>query len=331
MSSTPDTVRLGRTDLEVSPIAFGTWQLGGEWGEFDEDEGMAAIRHARELGVNLFDTAQGYGFGASERLLGRALRDDLDKRRDEVVVATKGGLRMTDDGLVRDASPSWLRSGVDDSLKALGVDYIDIYQVHWPDPGVPFAETAGALQALVEEGKIRHVGVSNFDTGQMEEFAITRPVETLQPPYHLFRREIEAEVLPYARQHDIGVLVYGPLAHGLLTGTLDEDTEFPTGDWRGGAPFFKGDDYRRNLATVRELERFAAERFGCSVSRLAIAWTLADPAVAVAIVGARHRRHIEDSVAAADLVLEESDLAEVDRIMVGSVPISGPSPEMMPE
>lgn len=324
-------VRLGRTGLEVSPIAFGTWQLGGEWGDFDEEEGVAAIRHARELGVTLFDTAQGYGFGASERLLGRALREELDERRDEIVIATKGGLRMTDSGLVRDSSPSWLRSGVEDSLRALGVEHIDIYQVHWPDPKVPFGETADALQALVDEGKIRHVGVSNFDAAQMEEFGRTRPVETLQPPYHLFRRGIEAELLPYAGEHDIGVLVYGPLAHGLLTGALDEETEFPDGDWRGGAPFFKGEEYRCNLAAERELERFAGEHFGVSVSRLAIAWTLANPAVDAAIVGARHSHHIGDSVAAAELTLSKSDLAEIERIMSGSVPMTGPSPEMMPE
>jgi aryl-alcohol dehydrogenase-like predicted oxidoreductase len=325
------TVRLGTTDLEVSPIAFGTWQLGGEWGQFDEEEGIAAIRHARELGVNLFDTAQGYGFGASERLLGIALRDDLDRRRDEVVIATKGGLRMTDDGLVRDASPGWLRSGVEDSLRALEVDHVDIYQVHWPDPEVPFAETAGALGGLVDEGKIRHIGVSNYDPSQIEEFARTRPVETVQPPYHLFRRDIEAELLPYAREHDIGVLIYGPLAHGLLTGRLDENTEFATDDWRSGAPFFKGEAYRRNVGAVRELQRFASEELGTSVGRLAIAWTLANPAVQVAIVGARSRRHIEDSLAAAELSLSEADLEQIDRIMASSAPLTGPYPEMMPE
>ncbi|MDP9277496.1 MAG: aldo/keto reductase [Actinomycetota bacterium] len=319
------------TDLEVSSIAFGTWQLGGEWGKVDEDEGIAAIRQARELGVNFFDTAQGYGFGASERLLGRALRNDLDNSRDGVVIATKGGLRMTEDGLVRDASPAWVRSGVEDSLGALAVDYIDVYQIHWPDPEVPFAETAAALQELVQEGKIRHVGVSNFDASQMAEFARTRPVETLQPPYHLFRRDIEEEVLPYCREHDIGVLVYGPLAHGLLTGALDEETQFAPDDWRSGASFFKGEDYRRNLQTVRELQRFASDELGGSVSQLAIAWTLANPAVQVAIVGARHPRHIEESVAAAELSLSKGDLEQIDRIMAGSVPLSGPSPEMMPE
>jgi aryl-alcohol dehydrogenase-like predicted oxidoreductase len=331
---TTDTVRrvkLGMTDLEVSPIAFGTWQLGGEWGQFDEDEGIAAVQQARELGVNLFDTAHGYGFGASERVLGKALRDDLDRRRDEVVIATKGGLRMTDDGLARDSSAEWIRKGVDSSLEALGVDYVDLFQVHWPDPKVPFAETAGALQELVNEGKIRHAGVSNFDAQQMAEFAETRPVETLQPPYDLFRRDVDSDILPYCREHDIGVLIYGPLGHGLLTGAMDENTTFAPDDWRSGAPFFKGEDFHRNLEAVRELQRFAQDRFGVSVSRLAIAWTLANPAVQVAIVGARHPGHIEDSVAAAELGLEEADLEQIDRLMAGSVPMGGPHPEMMPE
>jgi aryl-alcohol dehydrogenase-like predicted oxidoreductase len=318
------------TDLEVSPIAFGTWQLGGEWGQFDEDEAIAAIRQARELGVNLFDTAQGYGFGASERVLGRALREDLDHHRDDVVIATKGGLRMTDDGLVRDSSPSWIRHGVAASLDALGVDHIDIYQVHWPDSKVPFAETADALQEIVDAGKVRHVGVSNYDAAQMAEFAQTRPVETLQPPYDLFRPDIEDEILPYAQEHDIGVLVYGALAHGLLTGAMDENTTFAPDDWRSGAPFFKGEGFHRNLGVVQELERFASE-LGVSVSRLAIAWTLANPAVQVAIVGARHPGHIEDSVAAAELSLSEADLEQIDRIMAGSVAMTGPHPEMMPE
>jgi aryl-alcohol dehydrogenase-like predicted oxidoreductase len=330
-TSTMKRVRLGMTDLEVSPIAFGTWQLGGEWGEFDEEEAIAAIRQALDLDVNLFDTAQGYGFGASERLLGKALREELDNRRDEVVIATKGGLRMTDEGLVRDSSPEWLRSGVESSLEALGVDHVDIYQVHWPDSKVPFAETAGALQELVDAGKIRHVGVSNFDATQMAEFAGTRPVETLQPPYDLFRRGIEEEILPYCREHDIGVLVYGALAHGLLTGAMDESTSFAADDWRSGASFFKGDEFHRNLEVVRELKTFASDELGVSVSRLAIAWTLANPAVQVAIVGARHPGHIEDSVAAAELSLSEADLERIDGIMAGSAPMTGPHPEMMPE
>jgi aryl-alcohol dehydrogenase-like predicted oxidoreductase len=325
------TVTLGMTGLEVYPIAYGAWQLGGEWGEFDEQQAIAAIRHARKLGVNLFDTAQGYGFGASEQLLGRALRDDLDNRRDEVVIATKGGLRMTDDGargLVRDASPDFLRAGLEASLRSLGVDYVDIYQVHWPDPNVPFAKTAAALEKFVQEGKIRHVGVSNYDAPQMAEFARVRPVETLQPPYHLFRRDIEAEVLPYAREHDVGVLVYGPLAHGLLTGSMDAHTTFAAADWRSQSFVFKGEAFRRNLEVVGELERFAVNELGTSVAQLAVAWTLANPAVHVAIVGARSPRHIEEGVAAAQLRLSERDLKRIDRIVAHSVGIAGPFPEM---
>ncbi len=322
------TTTLGRSGLMVSRIAFGTWQLGGDWGRFDEDAAVAAIRRARELGVNFFDTAQAYGFGASERLLGKALRDELTRSRDQLVIATKGALRMTDSGLVRDASPEWLRQGVDASLTALGIDHIDLYQVHWPDPKVPAAETAGALRELIAEGKIGHVGVSNYDAPQMAEFARTLPVETVQPPYHLFRREIEDEVLPYCREHDIGVLVYGPLAHGLLTGTLTDNTTFASDDWRSNSAVFTGDTYRHNLAVVRALEKFAAEG-GMTVSQLAIAWTLANPAVHVAIVGARQANHVQDSLAAADISLSNTDVTAIDKIMASATPVAGPSPEMV--
>ena len=317
---------LGRSGLQVSRIAFGTWQLGGDWGRFDEDTAVQAIRRARELGVNFFDTAQGYGFGASERLLGKALRDELTRNREQVVIATKGALRVADSGLVRDASPEWLRQGVDASLTALGIDHIDLYQVHWPDAKVPAAETAGALRELIAEGKIGHVGVSNYDAKQMAEFAETLPVETLQPPYHLFRREIEDDVLPYSREHNIGVLVYGPLAHGLLTGTLTENTTFTDDDWRSKSAVFTGDTYRDNLLAVRALEKLAADR-GMTVSQLAIAWTLANPAVHVAIVGARQAKHVEDSLAAADISLSNADLAEIDKIMASATPVGGATPE----
>jgi aryl-alcohol dehydrogenase-like predicted oxidoreductase len=320
------TTTLGTTGLTVSRIAFGTWQLGGDWGGFAADDAIAAIRRARELGVNFFDTAQAYGFGASERLLGAALRDDLRGRRDELVIATKGGLRQTGSGVARDASAEALRQGVDASLTALGIDYIDLYQVHWPDPKVPFAETAGALEDLVGSGKIRHVGVSNFSAEQMAEFSRTLPVETLQPPYHLFRREIEDTVLPYTRRHGIGVLVYGPLAHGLLTGMLGENTVFPADDWRATSTVFGGETYRRNLRVVRELQEFAAFR-GMTVGQLAIAWTLAQPGVDVAIVGTRRGHHVEDSLAAADLVLDETDLKEIDSITAAATPVAGPTPE----
>lgn len=312
--------------MQVSRIAFGTWQLGGDWGRFDDDAAIKAIRRARDLGVNFFDTAQAYGFGASERILGRALRDELSSARDELVIATKGGLRKTDTGVVRDASRKWLRRGVDASLEALGIDHIDLYQVHWPDPAVPIAETAGALGELITEGKIRHVGVSNYTADQIQEFSATLPVDTDQPPYHLFRRDVEEELLPYCRAHDVGVLVYGPLAHGLLTGSLTPDSSFAPDDWRSGSDVFTGAAYLRNLATVQALTEFAAAH-GLTISQLAIAWTLANPAVHVAIVGARRAEHVDDSLAAADVSLSDENLAAIDEIVATAVPVGGPSPE----
>ena len=319
-----DTVSLGRSKLQVTPICFGTWQLGGDWGDFDEGAAIDAIRHARTLGINFFDTAYGYGWGRSEQLLGRALEDELGSARDDVVIATKGGLRMDGDEQRRDSSPAWLREGLDRSLDALGLEYVDLYQVHWPDPDAPFAESAETLRELVEEGKIRHVGVSNFDPGQMDDFSRTLPVETLQPVYHLFRREIEEEVLPYCREHDIGVLAYGPLGHGLLTGAMREDQAFPEGDWRAGSSVFQGEGFRRNLETVDELSEVAAER-GIDVSQLAIAWVLANPAVHVAIVGTRNREHIASAVEAAEVKLSDQDLARIDSIMETAVQVGGPS------
>src|SRR3984893_6718546 len=182
-----EKTRLGRSNLQVSRIAFGTWQLGGDWGATDEAAAIAAIRHAADQGINFFDTAQGYGFGASEELLARAL---AGRPRDEVVIATKGGLRPTrNGGVVRDSSSAWIRRGGDQRLAALGTDYIDLYQVHWPDSNTPFEQTAQVLAGLKPDGKVRYVGVSNFGAEQMAEFSRTLQVETLQPPYHLFRRD----------------------------------------------------------------------------------------------------------------------------------------------
>jgi aryl-alcohol dehydrogenase-like predicted oxidoreductase len=322
------TVTLGQSALAVTPIAYGTWQFGGDWGEFDDDDAIAAIRRARELGVNFFDTAQAYGFGRSERLLGRALADELRSARGNLVIATKGGLRMDGPTLRRDASPAWIRHGVQQSLDALGIDYIDLYQVHWPDPSTPLAETAAALRELRDEGLIRHVGVSNYSVEQMEEFANVLPVETDQPAYHLFRRDIEGDILPYADKHDIGILAYGPLAHGLLGGSMSETTSFPRGDWRANSPAFTGDGFRRNLAAVDALRGVAA-RHDATVGQLAVAWVLANPAVHVAIVGSRGIRHLEESLGAADLELTAEDLADIERILAEAVPIGGPSPEGM--
>ncbi len=275
--------------------------------------------------MTLFDTAQGYGFGASEQLLAKAV---AGRNRGELVIATKGGLRPGEHGGVRrDSSPEWIRAGVESSLRALRTDYIDVYQVHWPDPTVPFVDTAEELAKLMADGKIRHVGVSNFDAAQIAEFSATLQVETQQPPYHLFRRDIEADILPYAAAHDIGVLVYGPLAHGLLSGHLTAQSKFAPQDWRSRSDMFTGPGFERNLAAVAQLDRLARTELGATVSQLAVAWTLANPAVDAAIVGTRDPEHVDQAVAAADLELDQGLLAKIDEIMQGTVSTSGPTPD----
>jgi aryl-alcohol dehydrogenase-like predicted oxidoreductase len=319
-------VRLGQTDLQVSAIAFGTWAFGGDWGAADLEESRDAIHRALLLGINLFDTAQGYGFGAAEQLLGEALRQRTD--REDVIIATKGGLRMDGDRLVRDASREWLRKGVVSSLRHLGTDYIDIYQVHWPDLHTPPEETAEALEELVAEGKIRHVGVSNYDADQMQALRRFGQVETLQPPYHLFRTDIEETILPYAADHDIGVLVYGPMAHGLLSGRMTESTTFDADDWRSNSRDFTGETFHRNLSVVQKLKQFARQR-DITLPQLAVAWTLANPAVQVAIVGARRPSQLDETTAAADIELSEDDLKQIDGILTDAEPVWGPHPEGM--
>ncbi|TMC44896.1 MAG: aldo/keto reductase [Chloroflexi bacterium] len=320
-------VRLGKTDLQVSVIAFGTWSFGGDWGAFDADEAKKTVARALDLGITFFDTAQGYGFGESERFLADALWSTV--RRDGVVLATKGGLRKDGEALHRDASARWLREGVDSSLRNLRTDYIDLYQVHWPDPKTPVEETGRVLADLVREGKIRHAGVSNYSPRQMTELAQYGPVETDQPPYHMLHRDIEAEVLPYAERNDIGVLVYGPLAHGLLSGTMTLETTFPAGDWRGTSADFKGERFARDLEVVDRLKQYAAAR-EITLPQLAVAWTISNPAVDVAIVGARHPAHLDDPVAAADIRLAPSDRDEIDEILANAVEVVGPAPEAMP-
>jgi hypothetical protein len=315
-------VRLGRSELEVSRVAFGTWELSGDWGPADAEVMIAAIRHAADQGVNIFDTAQAYGFGTSERLLGEALQG---RSRDELVIATKGGLRRIGPTVVRDASAQQIVSGVDDSLRALATDYIDLYQVHWPDPATPIEETASAIAKLVTDGKVRHVGVSNFDTAQVAAFNAILPVETVQPPYSLFRRDIERELLPYTVAHDIGVLVYGPLAHGLMGGDLVPTTRFAESDWRSTSAIFQGQNFERNLEVVTELGELA-RREHITLGQLAIAWTLANPAVQVAIVGMSNLRHVDEAIAASAVELDTTTITQIDFILRGAVEVVLPGP-----
>jgi aryl-alcohol dehydrogenase-like predicted oxidoreductase len=286
---------------------------------------LDAIRQAAHEGVNFFDTAQAYGFGQSEQLLSAALRGVA---RERVVISTKGGLRLTPAGLVRDASAAWIRAGVDASLRALGTDYVDLYQLHWPDPTTPLSETAETLAKLIAEGKIRHVGVANFDVEQLEALEIAFPVETLQPPYNLFRRDIEAEILAYTTAKDIGVLVCAPLAHGLMSGYMDIDTRFTLDDWRSKSPMFQGDAYAHNLRVVAGLGALATE-LGLTLPQLAISWTLANPAVHVAIVGTRNHAHVDEALVAASLDLDEEVMQRIGDLMISAVPVAGPAPEEM--
>lgn len=317
-------VRLGKTELDVSAIAFGTWAFGGDWGPTDTDAAKEAIHGALELGITFFDTAQAYGFGVTERLLADALWERV--RREDVIIATKGGLRMDGDVVLRDAHAGWLRDGVESSLRHLRTDYIDLYQVHWPDATTPPEETASVLEDLVREGKIRHVGVSNYDAKQMEELARHGRVETLQPAYHMFRRAVEVEILPYCAEHDMGVLVYGPLAHGLLGGGMTVETSFSADDWRSRSPDFGGNRFRQNLQVVERLNELAGG-LGVSLPQLAVAWILSNPTVDVAIVGARRSSHLAQTAAAADVTLSEGDLRDIDQILSDADPVSGASPE----
>jgi len=321
--------QLGERGPRVSRIAFGNWSAGGDWGSVDREAAIAATREALDLGITLFDTARAYGFGAAEQLLGEALAPEIRSSRESIVIATKGGLEKNGGLTVRDSSPAALRRDLEASLRLLGTDHVDIYQVHWPDPATSIASTAETLDGFIREGLVRYVGVSNFDAKQMTAFQAVRPIDTLQPPYHMFRREIESSILPFAQEHGIGVLVYGPMAHGLLSGRMTEDTTFAEDDWRSKSDLFVGETFRRNLAVVSDLTQFAAGR-GASGAELAIAWTLANPAVDVAIVGARSPEQIRQTAPAADLRLSPEDIAAIELILRGEVAVGGPAPEAMP-
>jgi aryl-alcohol dehydrogenase-like predicted oxidoreductase len=322
--------QLGDRGPQVSRIAFGNWSAGGDWGQVDRDAAIAATREALDVGITLFDTARAYGFGAAEQLLGESLRPEIKSARESIVIATKGGLRKDGGETIRDSSPAALRRDLEASLGFLGTDYVDIYQVHWPDPATPITTTAETLDGFVQEGLVRYVGVSNYDPAQMAAFQQVRPIDTLQPPYHMFRRDIEKTILPFTREHGIGVLVYGPLAHGLLSGRMTTDTTFAADDWRSKSDLFLGESFRRNLAIVRDLTTFATRR-GATVAQLAIAWTLANRAVDVAIVGARRPDQIRETAAGAYLPLTPEDMVQIESMLRAEVAVGGPAPEAMPK
>jgi aryl-alcohol dehydrogenase-like predicted oxidoreductase len=280
-----EQISIGQSGLSVSSIALGTWAMGGRmWGGTDEAQSIATIHAAIERGVSLIDTAPAYGFGLSEEIVGMALAQD--GLRDKVAIATKVGLRWRDGGVYRDSRPAALREDVEQSLKRLQTDVIDLYQVHWPDLETPLAQTAETLGALRQEGKIRAIGVSNFSPEQMDEFRAVTEIDSIQPPYNLFERDIEDDVLPYAKQTGLTVLCYGALCRGLLSGRMKPDTVFEGDDLRNKDPKFLTGRFENYLAAVRELEAIARDRFGKSILALAVRWVL-DQGPTIALWGGR--------------------------------------------
>jgi aryl-alcohol dehydrogenase-like predicted oxidoreductase len=312
------TRNLGNSDLHITPVGYGAWAVGGSgwqfaWGSQDDDDSVAAIHRSLELGVNWIDTAAVYGLGHSEQVVARALKGWSGPRP---YVFTKCGLRWDASGQVQKVlSANSIRRELEDSLHRLSVDVIDLYQIHWPpDPDSPALEEGwSTLAALQREGKVRWIGVSNFDVQQLKRAQAIAPVTSLQPPYSLVHREIEDEILPYCLREGIGVIVYSPMASGLLTGAMTREraSRLPQDDWRRLHPDFTEPNLSRNLALVERL-REIAKRHNRSVGEVAIAWTLHHPAVTGAIAGARNAKQAEGVMQAGDLRLNDKEVNEIE-------------------
>jgi aryl-alcohol dehydrogenase-like predicted oxidoreductase len=308
------TVTFGRTGLEITPVGFGAWAIGGSnwafgWGEQDDDDSVSAIQRALELGINWIDTAAQYGLGHSEEVVRRAV-EGVEPRP---LIFTKGGQpegpnRTSYQSLKRDS----LRRECEGSLDRLGVDEIDLYQIHWPIPDDEVEEGWSTLAGLKEEGLVRHIGASNFSVEQLGRAEAIAPVETLQPPYSLLDPEVEAEILPYCEARGIGVIVYSPMSSGLLTGRMTREriASLPDDDWRRQSARFREPELSRALEVVERVKA-VAERHGVSAGAVAVAWTLRHPAVHGAIVGFRRPDQVDPIVAAADLELSDDDVAEI--------------------
>lgn len=310
-----DTITIPGLDRPVSRVALGTWAIGGwMWGGPDDDNAIRTIHRAIDEGVNLIDTAPVYGFGHSEDVIGRA----LEGRRGKVAVATKVGLNWKDEKPFRDSTPARIRKEVEDSLRRLRTDVIDLYQVHWPDPKTPIAETAETLAALQKEGKVRALGVSNYSIADIETFRAHAPLSVVQPPYNLFERDIERDLLPFMIEHDMVGLAYGPLCRGLLAGRMTKDTTFPKDDLRSGDPKFQKPRFDHYLAAVDGFRAIAA-RHDKSLMALAIRWVL-DQGPMIALWGARKPEQIDGVRDVFGWSLTDEDKSEIDAILARDVP-----------
>ncbi len=309
----------GRTGLQVSAMGFGCWPMAGDrYGSIEEQEAVAAVRRAFDLGVNCFDTAPAYGSGHSEEMLARA----LGERRKDVILVTKCGIAPAQPGRAgsnRNSSREGIRTDVEASLKRLNTDYTDVLLVHWPDPNTPFDDTMHALDEIVQSGKARFVGLSNFTVEQIEECMKVRRVDVVQVGYHIFDRRQEREMFPYCHENGIAVMGYGSLAHGLLSGAFTHDTTFEPNDWRAGGiafgqPIFRADNLKANVDVADRLKREVAAPLNVPLSQVALAWVLGNPAVSTALVGARTPAEVEANVNGVELDLGAAERARVDEI-----------------
>ena len=312
-----EMVLIPGTQLRVSRVALGTWAMGGwMWGGADPWDSVATIGSALDRGINLIDTAPVYGFGVSEEIVGKALGHS--GLRSRALIATKVGLEWRDGKVYRNATRRRIVQEIDDSLRRLRTDYIDIYQVHWPDPLTPVEETADAMRALHEQGKIRAIGVSNFSVEQMQRFRSVAPLHVLQAPYNLFERSIEPEILRYCRRNNIATLGYGALCRGLLSGRMRIDTKFEGDDLRRIDPKFQPPRFAQYLAAVEQLDQLAREQFQRRVIHLAVRWML-DQGISVALWGARRPDQLDETQDVAGWSLDEATRAKIDRILSEAV------------
>ncbi|MFB9327633.1 aldo/keto reductase [Paenibacillus aurantiacus] len=304
--------KLGKKGPEISVIGFGSWAIGGggwasAWGEQDDALSSESVRAALDAGVTFYDTAAVYGLGHSEEVLGRALGID----RANVVVATKCGLVWDEAGAItRSGAYASILQEAEASLRRLGTDYIDLYQMHWPAEDAPQEETMRALEKLVQDGKIRYIGVSNYNVEQLEHSLAVAHVDSLQPPYSILRPAVEAQLLPFCQQNGIGVVAYSPLTSGLLSGNYTYDTTFSDDDWRSRNKAHTGEGLRQNVDKAHRLKTIA-ERLGLTLPQLAVAYVLAHPALTSAIVGVRKPSHITGVLPAADVTLDDATLVEI--------------------
>ena len=307
-------VTIPGTDIEASRIALGTWAIGGwMWGGTDEQESIRTIHAALDKGVTTIDTAPVYGFGRSEEIVGKAL--EQYGKRDKIVLSTKVALEWTEDGgVVRNSTPERIEKEIRDSLKRLRTDYIDIYHIHWPDPLVPFEETARTMKGLLDEGTIRAVGVSNYSPEQMDAFRTVCPIMLNQPPYNIFERAIEGDVKPYCRRNDIALMTYGALCRGMLSGRMKADREFTGDDLRRHDPKFQAPRFSSYLGAANALTKLAGDRYKKALLPFAVRWVL-DQGAEIALWGARKPEQLDPVGDILGWKMDEATMKRVDDIL----------------